>query len=329
VTATAPCRADLAGGTLDIWPLGLLHRGSLTVNMAIPVRVRLEVDLDARVGRVEHAVLDEPWRSIGPEQAATDLSAAVCFAIRSTGGVRVRVLEQAPLGSGLGGSSSYAVALARAVLALEDRSMGEKALVALLRDLEARVLSAPTGVQDHWAATRGGVLAVHLEPGGESVETLAVEPEWLGERVSVYFTGITHHSGMVNWQVVRRRLEGDRDTTLALSAIADAAMMCRQALVVRDEQGVADAVAAEWSARKRLAPEVCPRELERIEAVALDSGARAVKACGAGGGGSLLLWHLPGVRDHLEAALVRAASDGRMLPSGPAREGCEVLVASV
>ncbi len=43
VRATAPCRADLAGGTLDIWPLGLLHRNALTVNIAIPVRVTLEV----------------------------------------------------------------------------------------------------------------------------------------------------------------------------------------------------------------------------------------------------------------------------------------------
>jgi len=293
--------------------------------MAIQVWVRLEVDLEAAVGWVEHAVEDEPWRRVGAEQVSSDLTAAVCFAIRSTGGVRVRVLDQAPLGSGLGGSSSYAVALARAVLALEDRSMGERSLVALLRDLEARVLSAPTGVQDHWAATRGGVLAVHLDPGGESVETLAVDPEWLGERVSVFFTGITHHSGMVNWQVVRRRLEKDAETTSALSAIADAAMMCRQGLVTQDENEVASAVTAEWSARKRLAPEVCPHELERLESVALESGATAVKACGAGGGGSLLLWHAPGVRDYLEGALVNTAPDGRMLPAGPAREGCEVL----
>jgi D-glycero-alpha-D-manno-heptose-7-phosphate kinase len=300
----------------------------LTVNMAIPVWVRLAVDLEAAVGHVEHAVLDGPWRRLGAEQVTTDLTAAVCFAIRSTGGVRVRVHDQAPLGSGLGGSSSYAVALARAVLALEDRTTGERALVGLLRDLEARVLSAPTGVQDHWAAIRGGVLAVHLDPGGESVETLVVDPGWVGDRVSVFFTGITHHSGMVNWQVIRRRLEQDPETTSALASIADAAMMCRQALIAGDERDVAEAVADEWSARKRLAPEVCPPELERLETVARDAGASAVKACGAGGGGSLLLWHGAGVREHLEAALVSAAPEGRMLPAGPAREGCEVLVGS-
>ncbi|HYH44993.1 MAG TPA: hypothetical protein VEG34_04860, partial [Thermoanaerobaculia bacterium] len=44
VTARAWCRVDLAGGTLDIWPLGLFHPGARTVNVAIDVAatVRLE-----------------------------------------------------------------------------------------------------------------------------------------------------------------------------------------------------------------------------------------------------------------------------------------------
>jgi D-glycero-alpha-D-manno-heptose-7-phosphate kinase len=326
VAVTAPCRVDLAGGTLDIWPLGLLHRGSLTVNVAIPTRVRMEVDLSAPVGHVEHAERDEPWRMLGPEDTARDLTAAVCFALRSTGRVRVRVFEQAPIGSGLGGSSSYAVALARAVLALEERSMGDRALVALLRDLEARVLGIPTGTQDHWAAIRGGVLAVHIEPGGESVERLPVDPQWVSERLTVFFTGINHHSGMVNWQVIRRRLDGDEETRSALEAIADAARLCRQALMAQDQHEVGVAVSAEWAARRRLAPEVCPDDVECVVRRAREAGGTAVKACGAGGGGSLLVWHPPGLRQQITEALVAVAPMGRLLESGVAREGCEVLL---
>ena len=325
VVVTAPCRVDLAGGTLDIWPLGLLHHGSLTVNVAIPTRVRMEVELAGPIGHVEHAEGDGPLRMLGPEDTAHDLTAAVCFALRSTGRVRVRVLEQAPIGSGLGGSSSYAVALARAVLALEERSMGERALVALLRDLEARVLGIPTGTQDHWAAIRGGVLAVHIEPGGESIERLQVDPNWVSERLTVFFTGINHHSGMVNWEVIRRRLDGDESTRSALESIADAARLCRQALLAQDEHEVGVAVAAEWAARRRLAPEVCPDDVETVVCRARDAGATAVKACGAGGGGSLLVWHPPGFRERIAEALVDAAPSGRILESGVARDGCEVL----
>ncbi|MDP9169223.1 MAG: galactokinase, partial [Acidobacteriota bacterium] len=35
VLAKAPCRVDLAGATLDIWPLYLFHENAVTVNFAV------------------------------------------------------------------------------------------------------------------------------------------------------------------------------------------------------------------------------------------------------------------------------------------------------
>src|SRR6266851_869656 len=35
IISEAPCRVDLAGGTLDIWPLYLYHPGAVTLNFAI------------------------------------------------------------------------------------------------------------------------------------------------------------------------------------------------------------------------------------------------------------------------------------------------------
>ena len=35
VFAKAPCRVDMAGGTIDIWPLYLFHTGAVTVNFAV------------------------------------------------------------------------------------------------------------------------------------------------------------------------------------------------------------------------------------------------------------------------------------------------------
>src|SRR5262249_62374798 len=40
ITATASCRVDLAGGTLDLWPLYLFHEGAVTVNFALTVLTR-------------------------------------------------------------------------------------------------------------------------------------------------------------------------------------------------------------------------------------------------------------------------------------------------
>jgi hypothetical protein len=43
ITATAPCRVDLAGGTVDIWPLYLFHPGAVTVNVAVDIRARCRI----------------------------------------------------------------------------------------------------------------------------------------------------------------------------------------------------------------------------------------------------------------------------------------------
>src|ERR1044071_8098899 len=37
ILAQAPCRADLAGGTIDLWPLYLFHPGALTLNFAVNI----------------------------------------------------------------------------------------------------------------------------------------------------------------------------------------------------------------------------------------------------------------------------------------------------
>src|ERR1700675_2133834 len=38
IVVQSPCRADLAGGTLDLWPLYLFHPGALTLNFALNIQ---------------------------------------------------------------------------------------------------------------------------------------------------------------------------------------------------------------------------------------------------------------------------------------------------
>ena len=157
------------------------------------------------------------------------------------------------------------------------------------------------------------------------MEALDVVGSWLTERTTVFYSGMTHRSGMVNWQVIRRRLDGEPTTTEALAEIAAASGDCREGLLARNEHRVAEAIRAEWAARKRLAPEVCPPELDGLLRMAEEGGADAVKACGAGGGGSILIWHAPGARDAIVSRLEVAAAEGRLLATGAALAGVRLL----
>src|SRR5208282_749295 len=43
VEARAACRVDLAGGTMDMWPLYLFHPGAVVVNIAVQVMTRCRI----------------------------------------------------------------------------------------------------------------------------------------------------------------------------------------------------------------------------------------------------------------------------------------------
>ncbi|MGD1148393.1 MAG: hypothetical protein ABR961_10645 [Thermoanaerobaculaceae bacterium] len=300
----APARVDLAGGTLDLWPIYCLHPGSITVNAALRVGVRVRlVPGGAPAGSILHTASGTEPRTLTAADAARHLTAAVGFHLLPDGGFAVEVLDQPPVGSGLGASSALAVALGRGCLALAGRRMTVSRFLVLLRDLEARVLGVPTGVQDYIPAIKGGVLAIHLEPGGERIERLAVGTDWVASRLVVLFSGITHASGMVNWDVYRARIERTASVSRALETISTAASACRQALLAGDERRVGHAIAVEWQARSTLAPSVTNPALADILSAGIRAGALAGKACGAGGGGSVLFWTPP----ELGAAVAREA----------------------
>ena len=52
ISASAPARIDLAGGTLDIWPVSVLVPGAVTLNLAIELRATVDIAprRDGRVG---------------------------------------------------------------------------------------------------------------------------------------------------------------------------------------------------------------------------------------------------------------------------------------
>jgi D-glycero-alpha-D-manno-heptose-7-phosphate kinase len=317
VGVRAWCRVDFGGGTLDIWPLGLLHPGARTVNVAVDLAVTVELRPSAsrylvRQGSsvIEAASADElaghaETSLIGVIAAALDLPA-----------FEASLSSGSPRGGGLGASSAMTVAFLTAAEVAFDRPRSEpRRIAAMARDLEARLMGLPTGLQDHYPALLGGVLEILAEPGGERVRSLNVDLERLGESLLVVYSGQSHFSAGNNWQVVRRRLDGEAAISKLFTGIAETTAELAPALEAGDFPRVGELMSREWSYRRQLAAGISTPVLENLLAVAAAHGAWGGKACGAGGGGSLAILCPPERRSDIAAALQREG--GEILAARP------------
>ena len=180
--------------------------------------------------------------------------------------------------------------------------------MSLAANLEAQVIGVPTGVQDYRPAMYGGIAAVEMGPGGVTRTALCVDPDELGERVVLTYTGQSRDSGINNWEVTKRHIDGERSIINLFDEIVDVAATMRGALETREWDEVARQLAREWKLRKRLAPGVTTPNIDALVGHGLTAGARAAKVCGAGGGGCLLFLADPSDAPAVRRTLTQAGA---------------------
>jgi D-glycero-alpha-D-manno-heptose-7-phosphate kinase len=312
LTSSAPTRIDLAGGTIDIWPLYLFHQNAQTLNAAISLRARCELtSLDD--GRIEIASADtgrtvsaRHWSELRGNHELK-LLGHLLHHFRASG-LRVATTSQSPVGAGIAGSSALNIAVCGGLAAWLGNEMRPEELMQVAMNVEAQAIDVPTGVQDYRPALYGGVAAVELRVDGVKRCPLAVDPRALEARIVLAYTGASRNSGINNWEVTKRHIDGDRGVFDRFERIRDIAVAMRDALCRGDWPEVGRQIAAEWENRKELAPGVSTPEIERLIAAARGAGAQAAKICGAGGGGCMILFAEPDRVPAVKAALSAAGA---------------------
>lgn len=303
VTGTVPVRIDLAGGTLDIWPIHLtLPEPGVTVNVALDLPATVWVERAA--GSSVHIELDgeggEPrtfaYESVDALRAALErgggpdrLFSRAVEALVPEGGVRLRARASAPQGSGLGGSSALLACAVATLAQATGRPLGLERVQRIAQDLETWVVRGPTGYQDYYPPLFGGCLALTGRAGGVEVERLPVDLDALARRIRLVYTGAPHHSGITNWGALRAYFDGERRTVDGLERIAVLSRDVRDRLLHADLAGALEAVVAEGKVRLKMAPGVATPQIHALDRAVRDAGALGTKVCGAGGGGSVLV----------------------------------------
>ena len=324
ITLRAPARIDLAGGTTDIWPICLLEDGAVTVNLAIDryatARVALRMD--------GHFLLSATDRKLTARHRTHDqlvgerklpLHREIALALSPASGMSIRTKSGVPVGSGLGGSSTLFVAATAAAAAATGAVLTPREFLRLVIDMEARIIGVPTGAQDYVAAMWGGLSAVRFPPGGAPRTKIKADAALIASRIVLVWTGLPHDSATNNWAITKAYLDGDPSVRRDMAAIAAAARELEAALTKGDLTAAGRAIDQEWTARRRLAPGVSTKKIERIGRAARRVGAQAMKVCGAGGGGCVFLWCDEGTRAAVAASAT--AAGGEVLRFAPAERG--------
>lgn len=329
VTGNAPIRMDLAGGTLDIWPLYLFEGEGMTVNAALDLysTVTAETRSDDEIWITSEDTgecLRAPNVDSLPEGSPLDLICRALRFYRPSTGVNITTQSRAPKGSGLGASSSLLINLSHVLSHLNHGSADPERIIDVAANLEAQCIGIPTGKQDYYPPSYGGVNAIWFQPGGNRVESLGGEDlaSELERRVILSYTGISHFSGTNNWAMMKRYIDKRGTTVENLRRIKQTAFAMREALLARAFGRFAELVDEEWQNRRALAKGVANARIDRIMSAAQEAGALASKICGAGGGGCMITVVEPGDRPAVEKALRGARA--QVLGYGIARQGVRI-----
>ena len=312
VRVVVPNRVDIAGGTLDIFPLYLLVPGSMTVNAAI--HVASVVSIHPVRGAVRLVAENLSRRSEArdthgfPVRGGFGLVAAALRCFPPCSGIELRFRNEAPVGSGIGASSALLVAtvLAMSRLLGMRKSWRETAREAM--EIEAAHLRNLTGSQDHIAALRGGIQGIRYPPGRPEPERIGPGSP-VGRTFAAHGflagTGKSHFSAGLNWRMIRGAIDGNPEALRKFRGIADAARHAWEAVSAGEIGQVGRAMASEWAIRRTIARGISTKEVDDVfSSPGFRRRVSGAKLCGAGGGGMVFgLLREPGDREAVESFL--------------------------
>lgn len=333
VVARAACRVDLAGGTMDMWPLYLFHPGAVVVNLAVQIMTTCRILPTASRG-IELVSLDTGLADSFPSMEALRAAPSYHHALAAyllrffyaeaepACGFRLETHSESPAGAGISGSSALMISATAALARFTGRKLLPEQIREIAQNVEAQLIRVPTGCQDYYPALYGGASAVQLDVNGIHRHAISCDADELDRRFVLAYTGAPRQSGINNWEVFKRHIDGDRRVFRNFERIGEVARAMRQAVASADWDGTGRLLREEWKLRRTNAPAIATAFIDQLITLARRNGATGAKVCGAGGGGCVLFMALPDAKERVEQKL--AAAGAQILPFAIARHGVTV-----
>ena len=302
----APLRIGLAGGGTDVSPYCDLHGGailnatiSLFANASIEPIAEHKIILEAadRNEKEEYELMDRL-----PLTGTLDLLKGVYNRVRKDytfpqQGFKLTSFVEAPAGSGLGTSSTLAVAMLGAFTEMLKLPLGDYDIAHYAFDIERNDLKLAGGRQDQYAATFGGVNFMEFYKEDQViVNPLRIRPQYLHElenNLLLYFTATSRESVKIITEQVKNVMDNNEKSIDAMHRLKEQARMMKEALLKGKLNDIGAILDYGFAQKRNMAENISNGSIEAIYEAAKNAGATGGKISGAGGGG-FMIFYCPG-----------------------------------
>ena len=329
IITRAPMRISFVGGGTDLEAF-YRHSPGRVISAAIDKYAYVTVNRPPLLRHVaaRYAIAEAVAH---PRELKNDRirEALLHFGIESN--VDVVTFSDAPVKTGLGSSSTFSVALMKALLLSQGKKADKGEIAELASHLEINLVKEPIGKQDQYASAFGGINIFQFNPD-HSVDVSPVRLDFkqksnFENHLLLFFTGIARDASSV---LTEQKANTDKKLE-TLKKMADSVYEFRDKLVAQDFEGLGNMLHDGWLLKKTLASKVSNSTIDNLYETGLKAGAWGGKILGAGGGGCVLFMapveKKPVIREAMKnAAAAHQLVEFNEIPVRFAQSGAEVLM---
>lgn len=195
----------------------------------------------------------------------------------------------APIGSGLGSSSTLVVAIIKAFVELLNLPFDDYDIASLAYKIERYDCALQGGHQDQYSAAFGGFNFMEFYENDKVIVNALRIKKWIlcemEASLVLYFTGVSRESAKIISDQSLNVSSGVSDAIQAMHHIKDEAYAMKNALLKGDFESMVHSMKMGWLNKKNSAKSVSNPRIDEIYNAAISAGALAGKVSGAGGGG--------------------------------------------
>ncbi len=301
IRSRAPLRVSFAGGGTDVSPYSEEKGGAVlnaTINRYAYATIIPRGGKDIEIASLDYDVTLK--YTIDKEIAfdgQLDLIKGIINKFRKKYGLkegfRIFIHSDAPPGSGLGSSSTVAVATISAFAELLRIPLTPYDLAELAYDIERIDVGIKGGKQDQYASAFGGINFIEFNKNKVIVNPLRIRESTLNEleySLVLGYIGSTRSSGKIIERQVNNYKKNKQETSLAMDNIKDLAYKMKDALLRGELKHFGELLHNEWQEKKKMAKGISNERIDKIYEEALKAGAIGGKVSGAGGGGFMFFY---------------------------------------